>query len=559
MSVSGSREATTPDEPTLVQALLQSGLSVMRAYRLGDGPADASEAETGLRRSFDALWARVQQVDLQLEPEAARVGGQVVLRADEDSEALLAVLSEAGIGRLVIRAGAEMEEARLFLAAVVAATRNGIDGSGLLTALFRADLEHIDYEQAAGAEPPASTPKIAGPQQQPTQEPEAVRQAVRRDASTPDAGVVRLEKFDSTLYFLDQREIEYLKSAIDREYSQDRALNALDLLLDILESRSEASVRAEVLAILRDFLPALLVEGRFEAVARLVAGTREATREAVGLEADHKEALDRLRSSVSGRAALTQLFHAMEAGAVAPTTQSMDVLLRELRPTAVREVLTWGERLSDPETRAAVVEALDAFFKQWPHGLSRILNAEQRDVVRAGLVLAGRLKLTEFVDIVSEIADHRDAGIRRQVAKTFAAISTAPALRGLLRMAADPDAEVRTIVYRTFTARPSRGAFGTFERALTQSDLEARGQKEKRTLFEAFGSVAGPEGIAVLEPLMRGRNPSGRRPSAHTRACAATALGIIGTPAARSLLQTFAQDRDPLVRSAVGAALRGER
>jgi HEAT repeat protein len=370
---------------------------------------------------------------------------------------------------------------------------------------------------------------------------------------------VRLEKFDSTLYFLDDREIDYLRSAIDREYSQDLALNVLGILLDILETRAQPSVRKEVIGILFDFLPALLSEGRFEAVAGLIAGIRDASRNATDLTEAQKDALDRLRSSVSSPAALSQLFHALEAGAVVPTAESMDILLRELRPSAIREVLTWGDRLTDPFTRHAVVQALDTFFTQWPHGLSRMLNANERDVVRAGLQLAERLKLPDFVEIVREVEEHADSDIRRQVAGTLAAIGTAPALRCLLGMVDDPVPDVRTVVYRTFKARPSRGAFGTFRRVIEGTDLEGLGQREKRSLFEAFGAVAGPEGVEVLEPLLRGRNPSGRRPSSHTRACAAMGLGMIGTPTARAALTDAAQDKDPLVRNAAAAALRGDR
>jgi HEAT repeat protein len=221
-------------------------------------------------------------------------------------------------------------------------------------------------------------------------------------------------------------------------------------------------------------------------------------------------------------------------------------------------VLTRGDRLGNDATRRAVVGALDSFFSEWPHGLSRMLDSEDLDVVLAGLDLASRLKRPEFVDVVGQTASHADPRVRRHAARTLAALGSAAAYRRLLGMADDADRDVRILVYRTFAARPFRGAFRSLERAITKADLESKGDREKRILFEAFGAVAGPEGITVLAPLLRGKNPSGARPSAHTRACAATGLGFVGTPAAREELRAAAQDRDPLVRSAVSAALRGE-
>ena len=44
-----------------------------------------------------------------------------------------------------------------------------------------------------------------------------------------------------------------------------------------------------------------------------------------------------------------------------------------------------------------------------------------------------------------------------------------------------------------------------------------------------------------------------------TRACAAMALGRIGSQAAKAALQKASQDKEPLVKNAVSRALRGDR
>jgi hypothetical protein len=537
-------------EQRLVQVLLRATQTTLRVRRAqGSSAALRNEADAALQLAFAPVWARIGQLELEVAPEAIRFEGMDVLARDRDPTDLVASLADAGIRTLTLTPGAEIEEIKLVLTAVASP-------GDLLTSLFRADLHYIEYSLAdePGTEGPAPTP--AAP---PSATPAAVREAVRVDAAAPSRqGIVRLEKFDSTLYFLDDMEIEYLKSAVDRVYLQDLASNVVSLLLDILELRSDAETREEVVGVLEDLLTHLLAEGRFEAVARLVAGVRESSRVAAGLTEAHKQRLDRLRASISQPRALSQLFHALEGGGVHPTSQSMGALLRELRPEAIRQMLAWSERLSDAAVRAAVVGALDGFFNEWPQALSRMIQAPERDVIQAGLQLAARLRHPDFVDIVSEVGAHDDPRVRLAVAEALAAIGSAPALRRLTPMGDDTDREVRTVVYRTLTSRPFRPAFGTLRRAIESRDLEDRGQREKRALFEAFGGIAGGEGFPVLEPLLRGRNASGPRPSSHTRACAAIALGIIGTPEARAALSRATSDKDPLVRSAVGAALRGD-
>ncbi|HUF75548.1 MAG TPA: hypothetical protein VMM35_04685, partial [Longimicrobiales bacterium] len=130
----------------------------------------------------------------------------------------------------------------------------------LATLLFRADLRLLTYtrveerESATGGAEEASLldedpARPAAPTRAVEPQPDTVRETVREDAAQDERqrGVVQLERYDSTLYFLDPREIEYLRTSIEREYAQDLARNALSLLLDTLELRQEPEVREEAL------------------------------------------------------------------------------------------------------------------------------------------------------------------------------------------------------------------------------------------------------------------------------------------------------------------------
>jgi hypothetical protein len=196
--------------------------------------------------------------------------------------------------------------------------------------LFRADLHHVSYTVAPVLDSPVksvddgilrgiSLTSVALDTEAietTTIQPKALKTAVRADAETEDErrGVVQLEKFDSTLYFLDKREIEYLRTAIDAEYSQDHTLGVLALLFDILQAQSDSDVRDEVIGVLENLLPYLLGTGRFGSVAYLTGELRKITRE-TKFEPAHKAALDELRVSVSEVATLTQLFHVLDQAA----------------------------------------------------------------------------------------------------------------------------------------------------------------------------------------------------------------------------------------------------
>jgi HEAT repeat protein len=76
-------------------------------------------------------------------------------------------------------------------------------------------------------------------------------------------------------------------------------------------------------------------------------------------------------------------------------------------------------------------------------------------------------------------------------------------------------------------------------------------------LFEAFGTLCGDAGVGVLDTLLNARALLGPREPAEVRACAARALGLVGSPRALDALRRAADAKDAVVRGAVARALRG--
>ncbi|MBT8397633.1 MAG: HEAT repeat domain-containing protein, partial [Gemmatimonadetes bacterium] len=90
-------------------------------------------------------------------------------------------------------------------------------------------------------------------------------------------------------------------------------------------------------------------------------------------------------------------------------------------------------------------------------------------------------------------------------------------------------------------------------KGIRQADLS-----EQIAFFESYGLVQDPDGVKVLDRLLNGRGFLGRKESGEIRACAALALGKMDSPEAAAALEKASEEQDPVVRSAVGRALRGE-
>jgi hypothetical protein len=80
---------------------------------------------------------------------------------------------------------------------------------------------------------------------------------------------------------------------------------------------------------------------------------------------------------------------------------------------------------------------------------------------------------------------------------------------------------------------------------------------EKMALFEAYGTLCGDGGIGLLDGMLNSRGLFGKKEDPELRACAAMALGRVGSGAAIATLRRAANEKEVLVRNAVNRALRG--
>jgi hypothetical protein len=93
--------------------------------------------------------------------------------------------------------------------------------------------------------------------------------------------------------------------------------------------------------------------------------------------------------------------------------------------------------------------------------------------------------------------------------------------------------------------------------AIRRKEVRAADLGEKMALFEAFGAMCGDAGVGELDGILNARGLLGAKEPPELRACAARALGMIGTRSSMASLQKAADTKDVVVRSAVARAMRG--
>lgn len=540
-----------------LMGVLVKGLRAIQLY-LPNNPIYQRAVEN-IRQACEPVWQEMAELPLHVAETQLAIGGEVVLDQTSKSDSVAWVLFKDGIRRLVLSPGAEDEELVRFLNVLHKARGLSADAEDdLLTLLWEEDFQHIRYDFVElGMEnvPAIETSEVEEERRPPD---EAVRRQVQEEAQEPEPppGVVSIEDFDSTLYFLDENEIDYIRSEIDREYKQDLRGNVLGMLFDLLELQTYGTVRAELISIVKNFIPYLLAVGDFRSVAYILREMRVVLKRARELLPEHREQLEGLPDTLSEAAALGQLLQALDEALVHPTEDELGELFRELKPQALETVLAWLPKLTNQRVRGLLDHAAQRLAQAHPESLVRALKNDDATVLLETIRLSGQLKIPPVVPALGQIVNLGVVEVRRAAVDALAAIGSAGAMQQLEPALTDEDRDVRIAAVRVLAAKGHRGALPHIQAAVMGKDLRGADLTEKTAFFEAYGILVGAEGIETLRPMIEPKGLFGRKEDPQIRACAAMALGQIGTAEARDLLERVAGDKDPLVRNAVNKALR---
>ncbi len=547
-------------DTTSVEVLMQTLVKGLRATQLylPNNPV-YQQAMANMKEACAAVWPVTSELVLDVSEADLSWQGGSVLSQTSRSDSLPWILYKDGIRSITLAAGAEDEELARLLAVIHKARTMPADAEDdLLTLLWEQAFQSITYNFVELALDDAPTIEVSEqPIESRAREPVSVREVVEEETAKRPEGVVNLEDFDSTLYFLDEQDIAYLRSEIEREYQQDLRGNVLGIVFDLLELQTFSTVRAELISIVENFLPYLLGVGDFRSVAYVLQEIRAVLERARELLPEHREALQNLPDRLSEPDAIAQLLQSLDEAVVHPTEGELESLFRELRPQALETVLAWLPKLTNERVRELLHQSIQRMAAQFPDELAKAMGSDDDPVVMETVRLAARLRLPPVVTSLGGLfIRHSSPEIKVAVVEALAAIGTPGAMQQLERAVEDENRDVRISAVRVLAQRGHRAVFPRIEGTVLGKAIRDADLTEKTVFFEAYGALGGAGGIKTLQPMLTGGGFLKKKEDPEIRACAAMALGRIATPEARAILESAANDKDPLVRNAVNKALR---
>ena len=508
------------------------------------------------RAAFTPIWEVTDELVFDVTETELRWHGEAVLReAEKATDNIPWMMYKDGIRELRFLKEFERDELVPLLDILQRARKVSPEEDDLLTMLWEQEFSYLRYRYID-----VSTDQAAPIDKTGFRAGEAGAQATQQSAPPIDAtlaSVVKLEDFDSTLYFLEESEAEYLREEVRKEYEIDMRRNVVAMLLDTYETQGDRGVREEIAGLLDTLMLHILSSGEFKTAAFLLRETAQTSERAPGITPEEKEQLLRIRNRLSEPEVLAQVLQSLDEAARLPDQDDLNELFDQLRVGAIATVFSWLTKAQTPRLRVLLESAAARLAMANTAELVRLIGASDREVAREASRRAGAVRATAAVAALAKLTTDPDVQMRLAAVQALGEIGSPGALQFLERTIDDAHRDVRVATARAIAARAHRPALARIEAAIQGKLAKDANLTEKMAFFEAFGTLCGDGGVKLLDGLLNSRGLFGKKEDVELRACAAMALGRVGSEAAVATLRRAANEKEVLVRNAVNRALRG--
>jgi len=552
------RELDEPSFPIVyVTDLLKAFVKAVRAHQLylPNNPMHARSLEA-VRESFATLWTHTDEIDLQVVETRLEWEGRVVLDEEErTSDNIAWLLYKDGVRELKMLKGFEEEELGVFFGLLQRVRKATDDDDDLLTGMWEREFvtlqyRYVDLTQEGG-------PGVESMER--AEQKEQILSPAQAEAGleSTQSSIAKMDEFDATLYFLDDREVEYLQGEIKREFSTDLRPAVIASLLDTFENQKDPTVREEICGLLDYFLLILLSSAQYRNAAYLLREASVTANRAPEVLEPQKNRLIQLGELMSDPKPLGQLLQALEDSPLRAPQHELDELFGILLPRALETILSWIGRSSNPPLKMLLEVAAGRLASSNSAELIRLIGSDDEAVVLEAIRRAAALKSPAAVPALGKMLTVGEPEMRVAAVTALTEIGSAGAMQMLERALIDEDREVRIVAVRALGARNARAATPRIEAAIKGKELREGNLTEKMAFFEAYGLLCGDAGVTLLDGLLNAKGFMGKKDDAEMRACAAMALGKINTTKAMESLNRASGEKDVIVRNAVSRAIRG--
>jgi HEAT repeat protein len=369
----------------------------------------------------------------------------------------------------------------------------------------------------------------------------------RKQSETPTL------QFNQNLYFLTSEELERLRKEVEAESSPTAVFNIIDILFEILALEKKPEPFQDAVNALNKMLDALLTLGEFQKASDLLSRSniilntyQLADWQTVSIQQFIEEAGDPQR--------IIRIGKILDQGNKV-RLEEVSSYLSHLRPQCVQPLMNVLGDLSNSKARRVLCDIICELGKNNLELITPFITDSRWYLVRNVIYILARIGKEQGLPYIFKGCSHREPRVRREAIQALGLFGSPKASAILARALHDEDTQIRCLAALNLAKLVKKEGLPQLLEVVQSKEFYKREKVEIKAFFDAIGMIGSNDATQPLQKLLEQKSWFGGGKKTEMRLGAASALAMIGTPEAKSILQIGSNARDQEIREACQQAI----
>lgn len=235
--------------------------------------------------------------------------------------------------------------------------------------------------------------------------------------------------------------------------------------------------------------------------------------------------------------------------------EKFDQLFSLMDTGAIPSLIKILGELSSIHARKAIINSLIILGKRDLAAISKGLGDSRWYVVRNIIYVFRHIGDRRAVEYLVKKLRHDDIRVKKEIIKALGELGGGEVVQHLRGFIDSSDSGLRALAAKALAQSKSPAARKILVEKISSADFRNRDFAEKKEFFEALSHWRDPELVGLLDRILRRSSLFRRARVTESRACAAYALGMIGSKEALEVLRKFRNVNNALIREYVNIAI----
>jgi HEAT repeat protein len=251
---------------------------------------------------------------------------------------------------------------------------------------------------------------------------------------------------------------------------------------------------------------------------------------------------------------IASIGHGLEKGKEVRVEEILRYFLN-LRPNSIPPLMNLLGELENSKARRALCDVICELGKTSTQLITPFINDSRWYLVRNVIYILARIAKEQALPYIFKGFNNREPRVRREAVQALGLIGSPRASATLVRALQDEDTQIRSLAALNLAKVVKKDSLPHLLEVVQSKEFHKREKAEIKAFFDAIGMIGSDEATLPLQKLLEQKSWLGSGKKAEIRLGAANALSMIGTPEAKSILQSGRNSNDQDIREACQQAL----